>query len=315
MLSTPIAYVIFNRPKHTRETFASIREQRPAKLFIIADGPRPEHPTDIDRCREVREIVAHVDWPCEVHRNYSDTNLGCKMRPKTGIDWVFQHVDCAIILEDDCLPHNDFYGYCEALLERYKDEQKVMVITGNNFQAGKRRGAATYYFSKYNHIWGWATWKRAWLKNDSNIEFWPDYKLSQEWPWLFNDSIERKYWERIFDKVYFREFENAWDYPWTASVWYHGGLTATPNVNLVTNIGFGPEGTHTVVAEDQEGLPVGSLGPLTHPDRIEQDRNADRYVFDHHFSGRYQRWLPKLLRQPRRVVGGVVRRLKMAINT
>jgi hypothetical protein len=307
MLSTPIAYIIFNRPRHTRETFAAIREQRPAKLFIIADGPRLGHPTDADRCREVREIVEEIDWPCEVQRNYAEQNLGCKMRPKTGIDWVFEYVERAIILEDDCLPHPDFYDYCEELLERYKNDNRVMVVTGNNFQDGRRFGDAAYYFSKNNHVWGWATWRRAWLKNDSSIKFWPEFKNSQKWLDFFYDSTERKYWESIFNKVYAGEFETAWDYPWTASVWYHGGLTATPNVNLVTNIGFGPDGTHTVAEHDQEGLPVQPLGKLTHPEKIVQDRKADRYVFDYKFGGINQRLRTKLLKLPRRIVGKLLR--------
>lgn len=130
----PIAYIIFNRPRHTRETFAAIRAQQPAKLFIIADGPRPGHPTDAERCREVQEIVEQIDWPCEVYRNYADENLGLKRRVSSGLDWVFEKVDRVIVLEDDCLPHPDFFGFCETLLERYENDERVWVITGNNFQ-------------------------------------------------------------------------------------------------------------------------------------------------------------------------------------
>jgi hypothetical protein len=306
MISTPIAYIIFNRPRHTRETFAAIRAQRPKKLFIIADGPRSGHLADADCCREVREIVKVIDWPCDVSRNYTDENQGCKRRVISGLDWVFSQVEQAIVIEDDCLPHLDFYGYCEALLELYKDNDRVMVITGCNFQNGNRRGNAAYYFSKFNHVWGWATWRRAWLKNDSNIRFWPNWKESNDWRQKIPNRIERRYWENIFDRMYRNEID-TWDYPWTGSVWYHDGLTATPNVNLVTNIGFGPDGTHTVANEDQDGLASYPLGPLTHPVKVEQDRKADRHVFDNMYGGRTQRLSWRILSLSRRIAQKVYR--------
>lgn len=279
MHNAPIAYIVFNRPRHTRETFAAICAQKPARLFIIADGPRPGHPTDVERCQEVRAIVEDIDWPCQVQRNYADRNLGCKQRVITGLNWVFSQVESAIVLEDDCLPHPDFFGYCETLLDYYKDDDRVMVVTGNNFQEGLRRGTATYYFSKYNHVWGWATWRRAWRKIDPSLSFWPDWKKSSEWMKHVPEHNEQSYWAGIFDQMYRNEID-TWDYLWTASVWYHKGLTATPNVNLVSNIGFGPEGTHTVLGEDKEGLPVYPLGPLIHPLIVERDSSADRFVFE-----------------------------------
>ena len=307
MLNTPIAFIIFNRPRHVKKTFEVIRGQKPSKLFIIADGPRQNKPDDAELCKLSKEIVDNIDWPCEVHKNYSDTNLGCKYRIITGINWVFEHTDRAIILEDDCLPHSDFFTFCETLLKKYEDDDRISVITGNNFQNGIKRGDASYYYYKYNHVWGWATWKRAWSINDPDILFWPNFKKTENWSNLCSDIVERNYWERIFDKVYTKNFETAWDYPWTACNWFHGGLTATPNVNLVTNIGFGPDGTHTVTATDQEGLPVEPLGPLTHPKTIQQDRKADRYTFDHVFGGLQHRWQTKLRRLPRKFAGFVWR--------
>ncbi len=284
MSKFPIAYVIFNRPGHTRETFSVIRAQRPTKLFIIADGPRAGHPTDAQRCAETRAIVDQIDWPCEVHRNYADQNMGCKLRVSSGLDWVFEHVDAAIILEDDCVPNADFFNYCDDLLVRYAEDTSVWVVTGNNFQDGKKRGEATYYFSKYNHCWGWATWRRAWQHYRVDMPFWPAWRDSAGWLNKTSDRAERDTWTNIFDRVYRGEID-TWDYQWTACVWYYGGLTATPNVNLVTNIGFGPEATHTVTNNDQAGLPVFPLGPLTHPQKIEANARADRWVFDHNFGG------------------------------
>ena len=310
----PVAYIIFNRPSHTRATFAAIRAQQPSKLFLIADGPRSEHPGDVEKCREVRQIVAQIDWPCEVYRRFSDKNLGCKSGPKTGIDWVFRHVNQAIILEDDCLPHEDFFIFCETLLDKYKDDHRVTVITGNNFQDGNKHGNSSYYFSKYPHVWGWATWKRSWLLNDSNISFWPKFKVSKQWTELLPDKVERNYWAEIFDKVHSRQFESAWDYPWMASVWYQGGLTVTPNVNLVSNIGFGPDATHTVTQQPQGGLAACPLGQITHPDEVKQNRKADRYVFDYCFEGRRQRLLGKLFLLPRRIAGDFYRLIKIFLG-
>jgi hypothetical protein len=299
-LKTPVAYIVFNRPSQTRATFASIRAQQPRKLLLIADGPRLGHPTDAERCKEVREIIAKIDWPCEVYRNFSDTNLGCKLRVVTGLDWVFHQVDQAIILEDDCLPHPDFYNFCEILLNKYKDDHRIAVVTGDNFQQGNKRGNGSYYFSIYPHCWGWATWKRSWLTNDSNISFWPQFKVSEHWTKLLTDKVAQNYWAGIFDRVFARQFESTWDYQWLASVWYQGGLTATPNVNLVSNIGFGIDGTHTIAQKD--GLPTYSIGPLIHPTCVAQNQIADRYVFDHEYGGYWQRIPRRFLFLPFRIL-------------
>lgn len=300
-----IAYIIFNRPTHTRRTFAAVRAQRPEKLFIIADGPRPGHSTDVTRCSEVREIVKQIDWPCEVYRNYADINLGLKRRVSSGLDWVFEQVDRVIILEDDCLPHPDFFSFCETLLDRYENDDRVWAITGNNFQNGHRKGDASYYFSKYPHCWGWASWRRAWLHYQGTLPFWPEWSSSEDWYRKLPDRVERNYWLNIFDKVFSNQFD-SWAYPWLGCVWYHGGLTATPNVNLVANIGFGPDGTHTVTDQEQEGLSVHPLGPLTHPDRVEQNKQADRYVFDHTFGGYKQRFSRRLLKTPKSVINAIM---------
>jgi hypothetical protein len=305
MLSTPLVYIVFNRPRQTIQTFAAIRAQRPSRLLIIADGPRPGHPTDAGNCAEVRRIVSEIDWPCEVLRNLSEVNLGCKRRVVTGLDWAFENVERAIIIEDDCLPHPDFYPFCETLLERYENDPRVMVITGDNFQDGRRRGPASYYFSKFNHVWGWATWRRAWQLNDASMRFWPGWKTSGAWEAFIPDALERQYWSEIFESMYRQEID-TWDYSWAASVWYHGGLTATPKVNLVENIGFGPDATHTALEEHQPCAPASPLGSIFHPPTVVRDVKADRYLFDHHFGGINRRFHRRLLRLPLRI-GGKIR--------
>jgi hypothetical protein len=210
--------------------------------------------------------------------------MGCRARVSSGLDWVFEQVERAIVLEDDCLPNADFFSFCDALLDRYASDERVWVVTGNNFQRGKKRGDAAYYFSKYNHCWGWATWRRAWQHYRVDMPYWPACKETQDWRKKTPSVIERKVWESLLDRVKTNEID-TWDYQWTACAWYHGGLTATPNVNLVTNIGFGPEATHTVTSNNESGIASYPLGEVTHPRKIQQDRSADKFVFNNHFDG------------------------------
>jgi hypothetical protein len=313
MTCAPVLLLIFNRPKLTQQVFDRIREARPEQLYIVADGPRPDHDNDIDLCRKAREIVGKIDWPCSVHRDFADQNLGLKRRVSSGINWVFSQVERAIIIEDDCVPHLDFFTFCDSLLTRYEFDERVWVITGNNFQNGKKYGNAAYYFSKFGHCWGWATWRRAWQHYQGDIPFWPEWKNSSDWRQKTPDKIERFYWSNIFDTVRLNAVD-SWAYPWLACIWYHGGLTATPNVNLVTNIGFGPDGTHTVYHEYQDGMPVNPLGPLTHPADVKRDTKADRYVFDHTFGGLAKRPYSRLLRQPKRITRIILRRLRRLVD-
>ena len=306
MVKSPVAWIVFNRPQHAARTFEVLRQQQPSRLFIIADGPRPGHATDAERCAAVRKIAEQVDWPCEVSRNYAAANLGLKNRVSSGLDWVFDAVERAIILEDDCLPHPDFFRFCDDLLEYYADDERVSVITGNNFQHGRRRGEAAYYFSKYNHCWGWASWRREWRRYQGDIPFWPQWRHSEQWRRLTPDAVERRYYEEIFDLVR-ADGIDTWDYQWTASIWRYGGLTATPNVNLVSNIGFDADATHTHdPGEACAALPVAALGELTHPPDVVHDVAADRHVFDHLFGGKRMRLPRSLLRLPRRMIRAVL---------
>lgn len=301
MNKSPLLFLVFNRPDTTCEVFEKIREYKPKKLYIAADGPRDNREGEADKVVKVRKIATAVDWPCEVKTLFRDENLGCKKAVSEGISWFFEHEEQGIILEDDCLPHPDFFRFCENLLERYADDERIWVITGNNFQNGIKRGDASYYFSRFNHVWGWASWRRAWQKADMDIKFWPEWKKSSEWKTFWSDSVARKYWERIFDQMYRHEID-TWDYPWTASVWYHEGMTATPNVNLVSNIGFGEDATHTSNSNDPlSNAKTTSIGLIRHPENIHDDPIADRYIFDHNFGGINLRFPKSLMRIPKKL--------------
>jgi hypothetical protein len=281
---TAVLFLVFNRPDVTQRVFEAIREAKPTRLYIAADGARKDKNGEAEKVNKVREIVKSVDWVCEVKTLFRDENLGCKKAVSGAIDWFFEHEEQGIILEDDCLPHQDFFTFCTTLLDKYADNNDVWVITGNNFQDGNWRGDSSYYFSIYNHVWGWASWRRAWKMRDMEINFWPDWKKRSSWQMFWNDKVARTYWEKIFDLMYQRKID-TWDYPWTASIWYHGGLTVIPNVNLVSNIGFGKDSTHTRFKSPYAELKTDTLTNLKHPRLVIQDNEADRYTFDNVFHG------------------------------
>lgn len=276
-IKAPVAYVVFNRPRHTRKTFDAIRTYRPDQLFIIADGPRDGFCSDIARCKEVREIVSAVDWPCEVYFNLSDKNLGCCKRVSSGLDWVFGQVDRAIILEDDCLASSEFFLFAESMLNRYQNDDRVWAVSGNSYQPENNWDGASYFFSKYQDCWGWATWKRAWQHYDQELSFLYRWKDSPEWEKCFPSRAERRYFQHIFDEALSGKVD-SWGYRWTATVMYAGGLSATPNGNLVKNIGFDDEATHTTTIPALINETTG-MQNLTHPITVSVNEKADNYYF------------------------------------
>jgi hypothetical protein len=240
--TSTVALLAFNRPDITRLIFERIRQAKPRILMVIADGPRADHPNDVDSCKAVRYIVEHVNWQCELLKNYSETNLGCGRRVASGLDWVFQNVDEAIILEDDCLPEPGFFPFCAELLARYREDNGVMQISGSNLLFGRRFTQDSYYFSRYPLCWGWATWRRAWRHFDFEMRVWktdPERCLAR-----FKKQAERAFWRSVWDMVAARRVD-TWDYQWGLAVFLANGLAATPSTNLITNLGFGSCATHT----------------------------------------------------------------------
>ena len=308
LLETPVLFLVFNRPDTTARVFEEIRRARPARLYVAADGPRPDRPGEKAKTEEVRRIATAVDWPCEVRTLFREENLGCKNAVSGAITWFFEQEAEGIILEDDCLPHPDFFPFCAELLERYRDEPKVMAITGDNFQRGRWRGEGSYYFSKYPHCWGWASWRRAWAHYDGELSFWPEWVQSEEYRVVHPDPLEQRYWARVFDRVRAGEID-TWDYQWSATCNHNGGLTATPNANLVSNIGFGDEGTHTRGSSWISGMPLEPLVKWAHPRSVTQNAEADRFVFDEVFGGKKRRFPYALYYTPRRLGGIAYRRL------
>lgn len=277
-LTTPVAFIIFNRPDTTERVFAEIANARPPKLLVVGDGPRSTRPGEADRVAATRAIIDKVDWPCEVLTNYSDVNLGCKRRVSSGIDWVFENVEEAIILEDDCLPDSSFFRFCEEMLERYRHDQRIGMISGDNFQFGRRYGGDSYYFSKYVHIWGWATWRDRWRGSyDVYMARWPLVRDNGRLQDLVLDEDEADYWAAIFERVHQGEID-TWDYQWVFANWVEGRLSVLPSVNLISNIGFGVDATHTTSVSPLSDLPTEAMQfPLLHPGLRARSGSADRF--------------------------------------
>lgn len=274
-MATPVAFFIFNRPDTTARVFEAIRQAAPARLLIVADGPRPERAEEAARCAAAREIVSRVDWPCEVSTNFSDQNLGCRRRVCSGLDWVFESVEEAIILEDDCLPEQSFFPFCQELLERYREDERVMMISGDNFRADPGR-RDSYYFSRYPHIWGWASWRRSWERYDPDMKMWPQVRAEGWVENLFPQKRVARYWREAFAAVHSGALD-TWDHQFTFCCLMQDGLCIMPETNLVSNLGFGADATHTKALCRLAELPIEPIRfPLRHPSSIERDVSADR---------------------------------------
>ena len=274
-LKTSVLFLIFNRPDITQKVFNAIRQAKPKQLFVAADGPREGKEGEKEKCQKAREIATFVDWDCEVKTLFRDKNLGCKIAVSSAIDWFFENVEEGIILEDDCLPSQSFFWFCQELLEHYRDDTRIMHISGNNFQFGHKRGEGTYYFSQYNHIWGWATWKRAWKCFDVNMKSFEEFKREGQINNIFRIKQQQKYWVKVFQKTYDSEID-SWGYIWTYTCFTNNGLCVLPNVNLVSNIGFGPESTHTKGNDSIfSQMEVEEISEIVHPEFLLADQEAD----------------------------------------
>lgn len=243
-LKTPLLLLLFNRPEETRRVFKEIRKARPTKLFIAADGPRGAYPEDEKRCKQARAATEKIDWQCETQRLYRNTNLGCKDAVSGALDWFFANVDEGIVLEDDILPGESFFNFCEEMLNFYRRDKDVMHISGANFSKGNVKIDSSYYFSKYIHVWGWATWRRAWKHYDVSMKSWKKFNSMVFLDKYKTDLVEKLYWKTLFKASVDNKID-TWDYQWVYSVWVNGGKSIIPSVNLVKNIGFGESATHT----------------------------------------------------------------------
>jgi hypothetical protein len=274
-LKTPIAFLIFNRPDTTLKVFKEIEKARPSKLLIVADGPRSSKPGEDEKCAATRAIINQVSWDCEVFTNYSEINLGCKKRVSSGLNWVFSMVEEAIILEDDCLPNSSFFRFCEELLEKYRYDERVGIISGTNL--AERHASDSYYFSCYPHIWGWASWRRVWSNYDAEMNGLDDLLNSKNFVGMFRTSNEFNYWKDTFLRVH-RGDVNTWDAQVVFMSFLFRYLTIYPNSNLISNIGFRADATHTFNDSPLANLLIYEMQfPLIHPKGYLIDIEAENF--------------------------------------
>ena len=285
-MSVPILLVIFNRKKQALRVIESIKDLKPSVLYINADGPRAHKSDEAELCAETRQAVLEaIDWPCDVKTRFLEENQGCAHAVSSGVSWFFEHEEYGVILEDDCVPHPDFFTFCQDLLECYKDDSRVMHITGNNFLKGRKVGKASYYWSQHPLIWGWATWRRAWQSFDLNYHefgrFNEDGQIQNLYPTKLIQLYRLYHWRKLVKQGLKRP--QSWAFAWAYAVNINHGLCIVPNMNLVSNCGFGDQATHGRLASDPDAnLPLEPLGTMTHPAFMIPNKAADCYVLKHH---------------------------------
>lgn len=303
---SPILFLVFNRPDTTQRVFDAIRRARPPRLYVAADGPRAERIGEAEKCAQVRQIATAVDWPCELITRFQAKNLGCKHAVSSAATWFFEHEAEGIVLEDDCLPDPSFFPYCDELLDRHRDDPRVMCISGNNFISARWHPEHSYYFSRYAHIWGWASWARAWAHYRVDPLEPEDEPLEKVLSRTFPESVRsRRHWALLLERAT-KGHIDSWDYQWNYALWKIQGLSCMPRLNLISNIGFGAGATNTTNAESKfSGLPVGQLEfPLRHPAQVDRAASADAWTEREVFG-------ISLKHSVRKMVGQVLRKIRL----
>ncbi len=276
-MNSAVLLIVFKRPDLTARLLEILGRVKPRRLYVAADAARPGRGEE-ELCLAARACVARAGWPCEVFTDYSEEHLGSGLRVSSAIDWFFRSETEGIILEDDCVPEESFFGFCEELLERYRDDERVMGISGYHGPAADGGDAPSYWFTKYTNTWGWATWRRAWRHFDINLASlpeWETFKRSARFREYAPDGFERAHWVRHTERCV---RESIWDAQWIMTCWMHNGLAIVPAHNLIQNVGFRPDASHTT--DDVLGRFRGTVvrpmrWPLTHPDGIAANGDYD----------------------------------------
>lgn len=285
-VTSPLLLLIFNRPEPLQQLLAALRPLAPPKIYIAADGPRAHKAGEAERCERTRQAALEgIDWPCEIETLFRKENLGCRRAVSQGISWFFEQEEAGIILEDDCLPSPDFLFFAQEMLARYAQDAQVFHISGNCFvPPSERPNESAYSYTRLPLIWGWATWRRAWQQYHGEMQGLDAFISQQKYKTLGLPSWFTNKYLRYFKKVAAGEID-TWDYQWTYTLWQEGGLAICPHANLVTNIGFGQDATHTTeVNSPLAHLPLEPLlSPWQAPKSLEhaQDFEASALGFMH----------------------------------
>ncbi|MDC3164361.1 glycosyltransferase family 2 protein [Prochlorococcus sp. AH-716-F13] len=291
-MELPILILAWKRPNHTKEVIQSLKDIKPKNIYLACDGPNPNNEKEINLVNKTRYILENeINWPCKKLKLYSAKNQGCRLGVSKAINWFFENVSEGIILEDDCIAHPDFFKFSEILIDRFRDDKRIWSISGNNYQRGIWRGNGSYYFSKFPHCWGWATWKDRWTHYSEEELIWQKIKNSNMTQNIFPKK-EYKYWESIFEKLYKYNKPDSWAYRWFLVCQAYGGLSVLPNINLVKNIGFDSTATHTNKGEcpiklKHKKTESTGLIPLKEPTFIIRSIDADNFTFINFYNARF----------------------------
>jgi hypothetical protein len=286
MHNTPILFIIFNRPGTTQQVFNAIKKAQPTRLYIAADAPRNMNNDDKEKCRQTREITEDINWPCQVHRLYQDVNLGCYMGPRTAFDWFFAHEEEGIILEDDCVPHPNFFLFATVMLNRYRENTKIISINGSNLGFDLNSGES-YTYSKYMNMWGWATWRNRAQSVDYKLLAWQQVKYPIWYlhkhmrQYLFDFDLNwYNYWQQKFDWTVSKEKITWWDWQWIFHQIKNNQLSIVPSKNLVSNIGFDDNATHTHEKNNPAAnIPTEPITyPLVHPTKLKPNSSYEEHM-------------------------------------
>lgn len=273
-LNTAVLFLIFNRLDTTKQVFEAIQKAKPPRLYIAADGARNNKYGEFEKVKAVRDfIINNVDWQCEIKTLLREKNLGCKYAVSSAITWFFENEEMGIILEDDCLPDQSFFWFCEELLEMYKDDKRIWHIGGINLQNGIKRGDADYFFSKYSHIWGWASWANRWQFYDAELSKINNSDFIRR---TFKNKSMQNFWIKNLIEIKKNKID-TWDFQWIFTIWFNGGLAILPNINMILNIGFGDEALHT--KGESPTLVASDLAIKNHPSEIVCNEDADYYHY------------------------------------
>ena len=284
-MKVPILFIVFNRIDTVKKVFERIKEIKPSKLYVAADGARSEIKNEKEKCDEVRSyILNNIDWDCEVKTLFRNENKGCKLAPASAINWFFENEEMGIILEDDCLFSPSFITFCEELLVKYRNDERVMMISGDNFQDGIKRGDGSYYFQRIAHCWGWASWARAWKLYDINMKTLPLFIEQEKLKDIFPHPSIQWYWTKNLTRTYKNILNTSWDYQWDYAMFVNNGLCIMPNVNLVQNIGISDNSTHTNFKDvNSYSVKCEELENIIHPSFVIPDYEAELYEHKNHF--------------------------------
>jgi len=303
-LETAVLFLVFNRLDTTKQVFEAIKQAKPPRLYIAADGARTNKEGEAGKVKAVREyIMNQIDWDCEVKTLFRDENLGCKYAVSGAIDWFFENEEMGIILEDDCLPSQSFFWFCEELLERYKDDMRIWHIGGVNvLPKNSLLNNESYYFSEYNYIWGWASWANRWKMYDVKINRFPEFKKNKYINNILKDSLAQKFWLSNFENVYLG-YIDTWDYQWCFTTWLNRGISVIPTVNLIANIGFGADATHTVDSHNKlskmrtEDICRNLIHPESMIPNVIYDNLSSKYLYDLNYFNIYKNIMKQMIKK------------------